>query len=100
MLSDSYYKKCARHLEGNCDGRITLEHVIIYSGKQLNEKWAIIPLCTFHHAVDLHQDGGDLQKEKNVWIALNRATDAELRSVSKAIDYIKLKKYLNGKYRK
>lgn len=89
---------CARKKDGNCAGRITWEHAIIYGGKQLDEPWAIIKLCAYHHAVDEYQDGGDLQKEKNVWIALNRATNQELIAVSKAIKYIKLRERLNKKY--
>lgn len=98
MADDPYYKICARHKCGECDGRITWEHVIIFASKQLNEKWAIIPLCEYHHAVDNHQDGGDLQKEINLWIALNRANEGELVAISKAIDYVREKKRLNEKY--
>lgn len=83
---------------GGCDGRVTWEHAIIFDGKQLNEKWAIIPLCEWHHAVNKHQDGGDLNKEMNVWVAVNRATSEELIAVSKAIDYLQLRERLNEKY--
>lgn len=89
---------CERYSDGGCGGRITFEHAIIFAGSQLDEVWAIIHLCAFHHAVDEYQDGGDLQKEKNVWIALNRASDAELIAISKCIDYLALRKRLNKKY--
>lgn len=97
MLSDPYYKKCAREDE-HCDGRITLEHALIYAGKQVNAQWAIIPICAYHHSVDRHQDGPGLNKEINVAIALNRATDDELRSISKAVNYMALRDRLNLKY--
>ena len=77
---------------------MTWEHAIIYAGRQLDEAWAIVILCEYHHAVNNFQDGGDLQKEKNVWLAINQATDEELRAVSKSIDYIVLKERLNDKY--
>lgn len=93
MQTDPYYEQCARKPDGNCKGRITWEHAITYQGRQLNEKWAIIPLCAYHHAVDEYQDTGDLWKERNIWIALNRATDEELEKVSKAVDY----KFLRGR---
>lgn len=89
---------CARHDDGGCGGPLTWEHAIIYGGHQLDEPWSIVILCSRHHAVNEYQDGGDLQKEKNVWLALNQATDEELRRYSKAIDYIRLKKVLNEKY--
>jgi len=89
---------CAREKEKACAGKLTFEHALIFAGKQVDEAWAIVILCSRHHAVNEYQDGGDLQKEKNVWIALNQATDDELRQYSKAIDYIRLKKTLNEKY--
>ena len=89
---------CARQNDGGCAGRLTREHSLIYGGRQIDEAWAIVFLCARHHAVDEYQDGGDLQKEKNVWIALNQATDNELKQYSKAIDYVKLREKLNQKY--
>ena len=91
---------CARSMHKGCKGRITWEHTLIYGGKQIDEVWAIIKLCEFHHAVDNFQDGGDLNKEINVWIALNRATDEELEKYSKAIDYKHMREILNKKYGK
>ena len=98
ILEDNFYKQCARKKEGNCRGRITWEHAIIYAGKQLNEKWAILPICAYHHEVDSYQDCGDLNKEVHVWIALNRATEDELRNISKAINYLALRDRLNKLY--
>ena len=98
ILADPFYKRCARHAEESCAGRITFEHAIIYAGKQLNEKWAIIPLCSKHHAVDEYQDGGDLDKRINLWIALNRASTDELLSISRANDYFRHMHRLNDQY--
>lgn len=99
MLNDPYYKVCARVNEGGCDGNITLEHAILYGGKQVNEKWAIIPLCARHHGVLKWQDHGLLNKEKNEWIALNRATDEELEALSKVKDWKHRRDMLNEKFR-
>jgi hypothetical protein len=96
--SDPFFKKCARCIDGGCAGRITIEHALIYGGRQIAELWAYVPLCEYHHAVNKFQDGGDLQKEKNVWVALNRATDAELLAYSKAINYLRERERLNQKY--
>ena len=90
---------CARRKDGGCSGRITFEHAIIFKGRQLDEPWSILHLCARHHAVDEFQDGGDLQKEKNIWLALCRATDEQLRAISKAMDYIKYREVLNKKYK-
>ena len=95
---DPFYRKCVRASDGGCRGRITIEHAIVFGGKQLDELWSLLPLCAFHHAVDEFQDGGDLNKEKNIWLALCRATDDELRRISKAVDYIRLRYALSKRY--
>jgi len=89
---------CARGKDGGCAGRITWEHALTYAGKQIDEVWAIIFLCERHHAVNGYQDLGALNKEKNVWIALCRATDEELKKYSKAINLIEKREYLNTIY--
>ena len=91
---------CARRSDGGCAGRLTREHALTYGSKQIDEAWAIVFLCARHHSVDEYQDCGDLQKEKNVWIALNQAQLNELLKYSKVIDYAKLKERLNTKYGK
>lgn len=89
---------CARRHEGECKGRITWEHTLIFGGKQIDEVWAIIFLCEWHHDLGIYQGNGDLNKEINVWIALNRATDEELLKYSKLINYIRMRDNLNKKY--
>lgn len=77
IQSDPYYDKCARAKEGGCDGRITWEHAYVYAGKQINEKWAIVPLCWYHHL------GAGLDKRKNQLLALQRATPEDLAKYPK-----------------
>jgi hypothetical protein len=84
--------------DSHCAGRITWEHTLIYGGKQIDEVWAIIKICARHHSVDEWQDGGLLDKQKNVWVALNRATDEELKKYSKAVNYIIMRNNLNKIY--
>ena len=104
MAADPLYKSCIRRRllkDHVCQTDplkpfqvVEWEHTIQYAGKQLNEKWAIIPICWLVHR------GGKLNKEVNVWIALNRATDEELKAISKAEDYIAKRERLNAKYGK
>lgn len=89
---------CMRASEGNCAGRITKEHAIIYAGKQLQEEWAILDICEFHHGVNNFQDRGYLNKEKHVWIALNRAPEGRLIELSKGEDKVALLGRLNAIY--
>lgn len=97
---DPFYSVCALkgHHGHECGGKITWEHAMIYGGKKMQTKWSVIPLCERAHAVNSFQDAGTMIKELNQWVALNRATDDELRAISKAVDYIHMRKYLNGKY--
>ena len=76
MLSDPYYLVCARR-NLDCNGRITFEHAFTYAQRQINEKWAIIPLCWNHHL------GNKLDKNKNRLIALKRATKQDLLKYQK-----------------
>lgn len=100
MDKDPYYKVCAlKGLHGHiCGGRITKEHAIIYAGRRLNEYWAIVPICARGHEVDDFQDAHTMNKDLNRWIALNRASNVELRAISKVIDYLRERTRLNVKY--
>jgi hypothetical protein len=76
LSKDPYYRACARE-SAECRGRITWEHALTYAGRQIQERFAIIPLCEFHHSVNEFQDGGGMNKRINVEIALDRATQAD-----------------------
>ena len=80
MADDPYYKYCAR-ASGHCEGRITWEHAMTYAGKRINEKWAIIPLCEFHHGL---LGSGGMNKSVNVSIALARANREDLEKYPRA----------------
>ena len=71
MSEDEYYTRCVR-ANFECSGRVTWEHAWIYGGRQIQEKWAIIPLCVFHHL------GAGLNKKENQKISLLRATEEDL----------------------
>lgn len=72
LAVDPYYQVCARR-NADCAGRITWEHCWTYAGKQINERWSIIPLCWRHHL------GDKLNKRINQQISYNRATKEELK---------------------
>lgn len=74
-----------------------MEHALIYGGRQIQEKWAIISLCARGHEVDQYQDAGTMVKELNQWVALNRASEEELASYPKAA-FKFLKDRLNRKF--
>lgn len=76
ILFDPFYSRCCRH-DGNCSGRVTWEHCWTYANRQINEKWAIVPLCWYHHL------GAGFEKKFGQWISLGRATEYELKDYPK-----------------
>ena len=38
-----------QRIYGRCSGRIEWHHPWIYGGSQINEAWAIVGGCTYHH---------------------------------------------------
>lgn len=98
FLADPEYKVCALKDYHECGGRITLEHAIIVAGRQMQARWAIVPICARGHEVDGYQDAHTMDKDMNKWVALNRATDDELRAISRAVNYIRERARLNSIY--
>jgi hypothetical protein len=94
ILADPYYKTCARADEGTCEGRVTWEHAYIYAGKQVQEKWSIIPLCVYHHL------GAGLDKDLNHLIALLRADLNDLCARMPKKDWKRELIYLESLYEK
>jgi len=96
------YKQCLRKMVLNdheCQGDplrpgklIEWEHCLYWRGKELQEEFAIIPICWWAHR------GPGFNKEINVWLALRRATTEELQAISKAENYEQKLNYLNTKY--
>jgi hypothetical protein len=90
IAEDPYMKKCC--LCGN--PKVQWNHAIIYKGRQLNEKWAIVPACEDHHD---HKNREYIERLQ--LIALNRASIEQLQAISKAFDFIQRRDYLRGKYK-
>lgn len=72
--SDPRFKKCARLDEGDCKGRITIEEVFLYAGKQIKEMWNYIPLCSYHHGVENYANCAGQNKKRHQEIAMAQAT--------------------------
>lgn len=90
MADDPFMAVCIYN-NNECSSRVEWEHAFTYARKQVNEKWAIVPCCTYHHR------GAGLSKDYNRYRALLRATDEDLAKYSKS-DFKQLKKYLIKKY--
>ena len=90
MLDDPWYLRCCYPL---CSGPAELHHVFTYAGRQINEKWAIIPLCYQHHR------GGDLDQDYCKYTSLLRATEDDLKKYPR-INWKQLRIKLNSIFEK
>lgn len=90
IAADDFMKKCVWTGETR---DITWEHCWIYAGKQINEKWAIVPLVRRLNTSDMPHE----VKEYCRWISLIRATPKDLEKYPKK-DWAQEKKNLDKKF--
>lgn len=95
IAGDPFMKRCIYERSDapnhDCSGRITWEHAFIYGGRQIQEKWSIVPCC------EAHNSGVSMDKEFNQFVAINRATDKDFKKYPK-FNWEQNQKYLNKKY--
>lgn len=86
LAADPDYSKCFRNqlfhdhiCQPNPVTRhdIEWEHAFIYARKQINARWAIIPLCWYVH------EGPGKNKRINQFLALSRASEEDLQEFPK-----------------
>ena len=96
MSEDPFYKKCVYTgtIQKFGDKRVSWEHCWVYAGKQIQEKWAIVPL-----RLDLNVNMTQEVKDYCRYISLQRATDEDLAKYPRH-NWKQLRKYLNSKYEK
>ena len=94
LEKDPFYKKCC--ITWRTDGKIDWHHNMTWGGKNLQEKFAILPVHNDIH--QYHRKITSEVKEKLNWVMVNRMSEDELSYYSKAIDYKELKIRLNKKY--
>ena len=82
LANDPFYKTCCIE-DDFCSGRIEWHHNLIFAGKQVNERFCILPVCHFHHEHEKNHIIG----EKLDYIMWSRATPEQIIYFSKATDY-------------
>lgn len=94
MGRDPYYQRCC--ITGRPRGVVKVEwhHNLIFAGRQVNEKWCILPVSEAIHIRAREKE----MKEKLDWVMLNRGTDEELLRYSKAENLLEKRDKLNAKY--
>jgi len=90
MSADKYYSRCC--ITGSTSEKIDFHHNLIFGGRQVNEKFCILPLAKSVH------DNIVKYKEICNWIMWNRATEAQILQYSKANNYTRERDNLNKKY--
>lgn len=94
MEADKFYDRCCVTGRHKTNVKVEWHHNLIYAGRQVNEKWCILPLAQY-----IHKRANEKEiKQYLDWIMLNRATDEDLMRYSKAVDYIKKRETLNKYY--
>jgi len=94
------YKVCFLK-DVNCSHKIEWHHHFQYAGKQIQEEWAIISLCSYHHRIVRNKEISNRVE----WVALNRLFSNEewlkeaKKKYSKAIlNWKQRVLFLNKKY--
>lgn len=94
MARDPFYERCCITGALAKNTKVEWHHNLIFAGRQVQEKWCILPL-----RADIHHDIVKY-KEQCDWIMLNRADDDTLRRFSKAKNLIWERERLNKIYGK
>ena len=76
-------KECQRKDEGGCAGRLTVEHALYYAGKKIQDDFALIDLCEFHHGVEHYANCYGQNKRRHREIAMAQATEADKKKYPK-----------------
>lgn len=93
ILIDPWYKTCCLK-DNDCEGRIEFHHAFEFQGKQVNEPWCIVPICSGHH------EDARIREVKDMidYIILNRAPITALTKYSKAENLFQRLFYLENKF--
>lgn len=90
--NDSFYRICCLR-SYRCEGKIEIHHNFIYSGRQQNYLFCLLPLCQYHHKIEKSPKfRDDLDR-----IMLRRTTLEFLIKTFPKRDWIQLNNYLNAK---
>ena len=97
QLASTGEMKLCIYNNADCKGRVEWEHAWDYGGKQIQEAWAIIPCCTYHHR------GAGLDKDFNHFMSLLKARELASSGVDVFYKYPKknwpqLWQFLSKKY--
>lgn len=91
---DPFYRSCCLK-SYRCEGPIQIHHNLIYSGRQQNYKFCLLPLCEAHHKIEKNPGvRDDLDR-----IMLSRTNLVFLQQTFPKRNWLQLKNYLNATIR-
>lgn len=91
MAEDLFYWSCCV-ADDQCSGNIQWHHNHTWQGKRTNEVFGILPVCEYHHRIE------SSIKDRLDWVMLNRMSDIELKTFSKAVNLKDRRDRLNNQY--
>lgn len=93
LSEDMFYQRCCvTGKVGTFDDPVQWHHNLIFGGKQVQARFAILPILKSIHLIADYPK----IKEKLDWVMVNRMSGEDLELYSKGVDYIHRKEYLNG----
>ncbi len=101
ILKDDYYKRCCLTHADNKDVKIDFHHAWQYAGRQINEKWAIMPIWWKKHSPLGDKDSVHNCRETKEYIQYLSLLRADIKDLIKRMprfDWQKEFNYLNKKY--
>lgn len=96
LESDSWYSRCCITGYTKYYTKIDWHHAFIFAGRQVNEKWCILPLAQSIHRREKER----AIKERLDWIMLNRIDEKTMERYSKSTNLSIIKVTLNKKFGK
>ena len=98
LANSAFMQDCIFKLKDQgheCQGGIDWEHVWIYAGKQIQEAWAILPVCAHMHRGNF---GTAFEKSWHEFVSLSRASPSDLAKYPR-INWSQKKKDLQSRYK-
>lgn len=103
ILADDYYRRCCLTYLDNKDTKIDWHHAWEYAGKQINEKWAIMPVCWRKHSPLGDEDSVHNCKKTDEYVKYLSLLRADLNDLQRRYpkkDWQREFDYLKSRYEK
>jgi len=90
ISEDNFYRTCCVADE-ICFGKIEIHHNMIYAGKQVDDLFALLPVCLYHHEREKCREIGDKLDK----VMISRMTIEDEKKFDR-INWLVKKQYLDN----